>query len=219
MAMFPKKYSILIIGPSGAGVFDFCAYLASFYLRNDQSVVFIETDTSRSFVRRQLRNFGIKDIEYEGDSLAIIDCFSEPSLLEEPVTLGNPANLPELLQKIEQTIVTFEQPVRVILDSLSSLHLYNGPNDVNDFLVKLSDASKKSGSLTTTMHSNLHTPEQIELVCSICDGVIEMRVDEDLKKSLRISKMKDLYVEPNWVSFELEPAENIAGSSFIWKKD
>jgi KaiC/GvpD/RAD55 family RecA-like ATPase len=217
--MFPERYSIMVVGPPDAGIFDFCAYLASFYLRNGQNVVMIETDTSKAFLRRQLRNFGARHEEYEGSSLAIIDCFSEPSSLDNPEHYCSPSALPELLDKIKTASESMTEPVRIIFDSMSSLHIYSESEKVREFLVKLTELAKKRGSLTATLHEDMHSREQIDSLGELCNGQIEMRIDEKMKRYIRIIKMESLEVEPKWVLFDIEPAQSSDGAALVWKRN
>jgi KaiC/GvpD/RAD55 family RecA-like ATPase len=216
--MFPDRYSVMVVGPPDAGIFDFCTYLASYYLRNGQNVVMIETDTSKAFMRRRLRNFGARHEDYEGSSLTIIDCFSEPSSLDNPEHYCKPSALPELLDKIKASSESMSEPVRIIFDSLSSPHIYCDQEKVREFLVKLSDLAKKRGSLTATLHEDMHSMEQIDSLGELCNGRIEMRIDEKMKRYIRIIKMDSLEVEPKWVLFDIEPAVTPDGAALVWKK-
>jgi KaiC/GvpD/RAD55 family RecA-like ATPase len=216
--MFPERYSVMVVGPPDAGIFDFCAYLASFYLRNGQNVLMIETDTSKAFIRRRLRSFGARHEEHEGSSLAIIDCFSEPSLLDKPEHYCSPSALPELLDKIRASSESMSEPVRIIFNSLSSPHLYCDPEKVRGFLAKLSDLAKERGSLTATLHEDMHSTEHIDGLGELCNGRIEMRIDEKMKRYIRIFKMDSLEVEPKWVLFDIEPAVSSDGAALVWKK-
>lgn len=217
--MFPERYSILVVGPPDAGVFDFCAYLAAFYLRNGQNVVMIETDTSKAFLRRRLRSFGAKHEEYEGSSLSIIDCFSEPSTLDNLDHYCSPSDLPELLDKIKTSSDSMSEPIRVIFDSLSSLHIYSEPEQVREFLIRLSGLAKKRGSLTTTLHEDMLSNEHIDSLGKLCDGLIEMRIDEKMKRYIRIIKMQSVEVEPKWILFDVEPATPSDGAALVWKRE
>ncbi len=217
--MFPERYSVLVVGPPDAGIFDFCAYLTAFYLRNGQNVVMIETDASKAFLRRRLRSLGAKPEEYEGSSLSVIDCFSDPSALDNQDLYCSPSDLPELLDKIKTASDSMSEPVRIIFDSLSSLHIYSDSDQVREFLIKLTSMSKRRGSLTTTLHEDMLSNEHIDSLGKLCDGLIEMRIDEKMKRYIRIIKMQSVEVEPKWVLFDIEPAQSSDGAALVWKKE
>jgi KaiC/GvpD/RAD55 family RecA-like ATPase len=216
--MFPERYSVLVVGQPDAGIFDFCAYLASFYLRSGQNVVMAETDTSKAFLRRQLRSFGAKHEEYEDSSLTVIDCFSEPSSLGNRDQYCSPSDLPELLEKMKTAQESMSEPVRIIFDSLSSLSIYSEQKKVKDFLLRLSDISKRRGSLTATLHEGMHSKDQIKGFSDLCDGLIEMRVDSKMKKYVRMSRMGGMETEPKWVLFDVEPAAPAEGAALVWRR-
>lgn len=216
--MFPERYSVLVVGSPDAGIFDFCTYLAAFYLRNGQSVVFVETNTSKAFLRRHLRNFGARHEEYEGSSLAMIDCFSEPSKIDDHDQICSPSDLPEILMKVRAAAEGMPAPVRIIFDSLSSLHIYSDPESVKEFFEKLSALAKEYGSLTASLHEDMHPKEQVSSLVEACNGLIEMKIDEKQKQYIRISKMESVVVEPKWVLFDIQPSTQTDGAALVWKK-
>lgn len=197
---------------------EFCAYLASFYLKSGQDVVMVETDTSADFVRRMIAEFGVGPEHYERASMTTIDCFSEPGEENEQTRYADLSDLMELLEKIGSAMKGMREPVRVIFDSLSSLYIHNAAEDVTGFLEKLIVLSKEKGSLTATLYEKMHPADQVVALTSQCDGLIEMMVDEQMERYIRIKRMKDLPVKPNWVPFEPGLSERISGTSLIWKK-
>lgn len=217
--MFPQKYSALVLGTPGAGMLEFCSYLTSFYLRHDQSVVFVEADTSSSVIRRQLLLNGVKVNQNEGSMLVLIDCFSKQKLSDENRILADPANLPILLETIREIAEASTEPVRIIFDSLSPLHIYSSPEEVLEFVRHLTALAKEKGSLTATLHKEMHVEEQVDAIKSICDGLIEMKVNERMTRYIRISRMGSLRVMPKWIPLEIEPEASEDGASLIWSKD
>ncbi|MEM2839310.1 MAG: RAD55 family ATPase [Thermoplasmata archaeon] len=216
--MFPEKYSVIVVGAPEAGVLEFCAYLASFYLKNGQDVVMVETDTSADFVRRMISEFGVTREVFEKAAMTTIDCYSEPKEENDLIRYAELSDLPGLLEKVKSAIEELQEPVRVIFDSLSSLFIHNAAEDITGFLEKLIRLSKERGSLTATLYEKMHPAEQVVALTSQCDGLIEMMVDEQMERYIRIKRMKDLPVKPNWVPFEPGLSERVSGTSLIWKK-
>lgn len=217
--MFPERYSVIVMGPANAGVFEFCTYLAAFYLKNGQNVVMAETDTSKALVRKQLRNYGVKHDEVEDSALEVVDFFSKGSPLDKGENQCDPSDLPNVLEKIKSAATPMTEPVRIIFDSLSTLHIYSEPEKVLEFLLRLSDLGKRRGSLTVTLHQNMHPKEQVDALTDACDGLIEMRVDERMKRYIRMKKMASIEVEPKWMLFDIEPASRETGAGLIWKRE
>lgn len=216
--MFPERYSVIVVGAPEAGVLEFCAYLASFYQRSDQDVVIVETDTSSELVRRMMTEYNANADMRGSASVKILDCFDETESDDGRIQYSDLSNLSGLLEKIGSTMDELREPVRVIFDSLSSLYIHNAADDVTSFLEKLIRLTKEKGSLTATLHENMHPVEQVVALTSQCDGVIEMMADENMERFIRIKRMKDLPVRPNWVPFEPIVAEGMSSTSLIWKK-
>ena len=214
--MFPERYSVIVVGAPEARVIEFCAYLASFYQRSGQDVVIVETDTSIDFIRRMMKEYNAGS--HGNASVAMIDCFDETGGDDDRVQYSNLSDLPALLQEIKSTMDELQEPIRVIFDSLSSLYIYNAADDVTSFLQNLVKISKERGSLTSTLHEKMHPVDQVVALTSQCDGVIEMMMDENMERYIRIRRMKDLPVKPNWVPFKPVLAEGISGTSLLWKK-
>jgi hypothetical protein len=61
--------------------------------------------------------------------------------------------------------------------------------------------------------------EQIDSIGELCNGRIDMRIDEKMKRYIRIVKMESLEVEPKWVLFDIEPAVPSDGASLVWKRN
>ncbi|HDP97507.1 MAG TPA: hypothetical protein ENN25_07465 [Euryarchaeota archaeon] len=217
--MFPQKYSALVLGTPGAGMLEFCSYLASFYLKHDQSVVFVEADTSASLIRKQLLLNGVKADQTESSTFVLIDCYSSKKLSDESRMIADLGNLPMLLETIREVADACIEPVRIIFDSLSPLHIYSSPEDVLEFIRHLSALAKEKGSLTITLHREMHVQEQVEAIVSICDGLIEMKVDEHMSRYIRISRMNDLDITPKWVPLEIGSLDSQGGASLLWSRE
>jgi KaiC/GvpD/RAD55 family RecA-like ATPase len=217
--MFPERYSVIVVGPPEAGVLEFCTYLAAFYLKHGQEVVMVETDASADLVHALITEFGgINSGHRDTAPITMIDCFGEPGQEIDRLRYASPADLPDLLRKIEQAIAELKEPVRVIFDSLSSLYIHNAADDVTAFLENLIAISTERGSLTATLHGNMHPTDQVVALTSQCDGLMEMMVDEHGDRYIRIKRMKALAIKPNWVPFEPGVSDRISGASLLWKR-
>jgi len=68
------------------------------------------------------------------------------------------------------------------------------------------------------MHEDMHSNEQVDSLGELCNGLIEMRIDEKMKRYIRITKMESLDVEPKWILFDIEPGASADGAALVWKK-
>lgn len=221
--MFPQHYAVLVVGGPGAGLFEFCGYLASFYLDRGDGVVFVETNTPPETVRRQIRGFGIEPLDLEGDRLIFVDCSSAAAQKPRPdpraLTLERLSNLDDLLRRINEGIEWVGTPLYVIFDSLTALHLHSHDTDVARFYQELSTGVRAHGALTCTLQEGVHDDRQVNLLSSIADGLMEMRMDSTLQRLVRIRHMRGMSVTPNWVPFDLAPVrEERAGAFLGWSR-
>ncbi len=214
--MFPKNYSILLVGDPSAGMFEFCCYLASTYIRSGERVVFVEADTYPDQVWRQMHRFGIDVQEHEsGDTLAIVDCYSPLTESTGPV-----ASLDLISRKVLDGVDKVGGlPVRVVFNSLTPLFLHYEPKEVGKFFRDLSAKITLNGVMTSAVHRQMLDERDIALLSSIADGMIEMMIDESFRRHVRIKHMRGLKVAPRWVPFELEAEAEAPGGAFLgWRR-
>jgi KaiC/GvpD/RAD55 family RecA-like ATPase len=218
--MFPENYSILVSGDPSSGMFEFCCYLASTHLRGGESLVFLEADTSPSHVREQLRLFGANPSSYESSgSLSIVDCYSPKSDESGGCDLSDMNSIMSCLSESLEGVRP--GPAMVLFDSLTPLFLHHDDRTVNKLLRELSTRSKLRGTLTCTIHRGIVREDQIQSMSSVCDGLMEMRVDDSFRRFVRIKHMRGLQIAPRWVPFDFEPVEEEeGGGTFLsWRRE
>ena len=218
--MFPENYSILVSGDPSAGMFEFCCYLASTHLRAGENLVFMEADTSIPHVREQLKIFGSDPSTYESSgSLALVDCYSKSEDGTAPCDLSQVdtimACLSDGLDRVN------DGPVMVLFDSLTPLFLHHDHGVISALLRELSSRSKARGTMTCTVHRGIVREEHIESLSAVCDGLMEMRVDDSFRRFVRIKHMRGLQTAPRWVPFDFEQVEEEeGGGTFLsWSRD
>lgn len=223
--MFPQNHAVLVVGDPTAGMFEFCCYLGSTYLRNGERVLFIETNTTPTQVRRQFERFGVNPIEYEeAGSFLIVDCYSaERAPTSDAVSLrvSDVGSLPEVAEKVNEGINKIGgYPVRILFDSLTALYMHHDPKAVGLFFKTLTSLIKTSGAITCVAHKNLLTEEQIAPLESIVDGILEMKLDSDFKRCVRLRYLRGVRVTPRWVPFNFEIEEEEGeGASLVWQRE
>lgn len=209
--MFPQNYAVLVVGDPGTGMFEFSCYLAASYLRNEERVVFAEIDSSAERVRKQLRRFGVDLVQYELDGQCV---------LLEGAEASDRRDLKSLTGRITDGMRNVGgSPVRVILDSLTPLYEHNDSEDICSFFQNLSTDVRKDGNLTCTIHRAIIHRDQVEHVGSIADGIIEMMMDRQYRRFIRITRMKGVEVTPRWVQFNFEKTDDDEGTMLGWGKE
>jgi KaiC/GvpD/RAD55 family RecA-like ATPase len=219
--MFPENFAVLVVGSPSAGMFEFCCYLAATHIKADERLVFVESNTSANNVRTQLQMFGVDPIEYEDrERLAIVDCHAPAGSIDKDtksIRVEDLSNLEEVIQRVEEGIVKVGgQPVNVLFDSVTPFYMDHDSNDVGKFFSAMASMVKISGKMTSTIHTSIVPDEQIALLSTIVDGVLEMRIDESFHRFVRIKHFKGMEIKPNWVPFDFDMGDD-SGAVLGWR--
>jgi len=224
--MFPENHAVLVVGEPNAGLFEFCCYLGTTYLRNGESLVFVETSTTPAQIRRQMAIFGVNAAEYEASGmLIIVDCYTSPrSSLVDPVVLkiSTSSALAEIAEKINEGIAKLGgPPVRVIFDSITPLFMEHDSKEVGVFFKAVSSIIREHGAMTCVLHKGILDEGQISLLSSMADALIEAKIDDRFRRCVRIKFVRGIQVIPRWVPFEFEAAEEARkeGAFLGWRRD
>jgi KaiC/GvpD/RAD55 family RecA-like ATPase len=221
--MFPENFAVLVVGSPSAGMFEFCSYLAATHLNADERVVFVETTMSSDQVRQHLQVFGADAMDAEErNRLALVDCRASRRVLEhdeKSIMVQDVSNLEAIIEKVEEGIVKVGgPPVNVLFDSVTPLYMHHDSNDVGKFFSAVSSLVKISGRMTSTVHSDIVPDEQIALLSTIADGVLEIKVDDDFHRFVRIKHFKGLRVAPKWVPFDFDRDQESSGALLSWNR-
>lgn len=222
--MFPARHSIVIAGGSTAGMVEFSCYLASSYLQSGQNVLFIAADVPPSQLRRQLARFGVDASGCErGGELVFIECRSTAPLTDADTGHARPCDMGSidaLLGMTEEALSSFsDAPARVILYSVTPMFMYHDLDALSIFLETLSLRAKQYGSLTAIVHNDVLTDAQVEKIETAVDGVIDVKVDDDFRRYVRIRRMEGLSVKPAWVPLETVRGEEAEAGAFLtWRR-
>lgn len=211
------------MGDPRAGMLDFCCYLGASYLRAGMKVVFVETNMGLRHVRSQMAEFGAMAHKHEADgSLVMIDCYTPPDAVvhdEHELILSDRTSLDEILAKVNEAIYSVGGvSVRVLFDSMTPIFMSHEQDEVSDFFKDLVSMVKLNGVLTCTAHQDILNPEQISLLSSSADGILEMKTDEGFKRFVRIKRMKGVEVSSKWVPFDFARGDEKQGAFLSWKR-
>lgn len=204
---------------------EFSCYLASTYLRGGQQVLYIAADVSLAQLRHQLSRFGVNASDHEEDGeLVFIECRSTgPANDDEGVSTRacDMTDLDSLLGATTEALAaiggSFE---RVVFYSITPFFMHHNPDSLLIFLETLSLKAKQYGSLTVVVHNDVLSEKQIGKVEEAVDGVIDVRVDDDFRRYVRIRRMEGLSVKPVWVPLEVVRGDDADSGAFLtWRRD
>jgi len=209
--MFPENHAVLVVGEANTGLFEFCCYLGCSYLRNGEKVVFVENNAAMDQVRKQIDRFGVSASESEdGEALVLVDAFGRDATQQSDgaIVVDDPSSLPNIFDSITKGIEKLGgKPVRVIFDSLTPLYVSHEPEDVWRFFKDLSVMCKFNGTMTSVVNKGMLDEDRIAQIAGLADGILEMRMDAEYRRFVRIKHLKGTIVSPKWVPFEFEKVE------------
>ena len=90
-------------------------------------------------------------------------------------------------------------------------------SDIRD----LSTMARFSGTMTSLVHRGILDEDQIADLVSIADGLVEMKVDENFRRFVRINHLRGVLVTPRWVPFEFafEDKEEDESTVLGWNRE
>jgi len=201
MGGFPKPSNVLILGPPGVGKSILCCQILYEGLKMGGSGVYITLDEPEGEVIRVMEGLGFDIADFLDDKRFRI-------LESTPSNLADLNNLSiELVNAIKG--LNPGTDLRIIMDSLTSILSLN-VGDIRsciEFVRTLNYRVKSLGaSCFYSLNSQGFDRRIIALVEGIMDGVVEMRMDEDVfpRFYLRILKLKGVVHSRRWVRYRID---------------
>lgn len=221
---FPQMSSILILGSPGVGLLEFQMSLVKEYLENEEPVVFVTMDLLPRDLLTVMEHFGIP-MDRLGNGLYIIDYHS--SLMgdseERDSYDRNKVRRIHDLEGIMFNVATIHEevkrPLRVFVNTLSTLFLYNQPSVVLKFFqLSTSRIRSEYGTAIVSVFEGVHDDKVVNHLIALADGVLELRFDQELNRMLRVRHMRGMSVPCRWIPFEITPAaEENPAQVLEWK--
>lgn len=210
-AGFPLRRTIVVLGPPHCGKRPFCQQVLHRALSKGMGIVYTTWVLPPDEIRSSLSDLGSFD-EYR---LRVIDCtyFRASTVVtrKEKYTLESPYDLSQLLRLVLQTISDLsKEKMRtvLVLDSLSSLLLYNDDLTVTRFVDSLTSWTRELDLSTfILLEEGCHDEKFTNTVRYLSDGVLEFRIDESEKgpeRKLRISVLKGVPYPRRWFCFDVK---------------
>ncbi len=187
----PLHKNYLVLGDKESGKEMFLYKLLQNALQNKSGVLYITISKSADEVVSEILKTAPQISSYLGSSLKLIDDFSRSvssQATDNAYTkvLNGPLDLTGLsvaMSSINSDFIKDGYQVVNILNSVSSLLLYNNNATVFRFLQFVCGRSKISGATSIyALDENMHTPEVTETTKSLMDGIIKLKLGDDGKR-------------------------------------
>ncbi|MEE8168345.1 MAG: RAD55 family ATPase [Candidatus Hydrothermarchaeales archaeon] len=206
--VFPKKYSVLLLGSPGVGKSEYCLHLMKGYLKNNEKVVYVTTVKSPSEIRDRMKELDVDLGAYEGNSFLFVDVFTRAAgpKDEKVLYVDNPANLNMVSVRISEAAEALGKPVRIIFNSLSTFFLHASESEIRKFFESINIKIKMDyGFALYTLQEEMHDEKMVITLKAMVDAVLEMRLEEapSLKRKFRVLFAKGITYSQNWVEFQV----------------
>ena len=206
----PEGYFLMLTGPPAIGKGIFVAQYMYQGLLQDESAVYIVTDSPPSEVRRIMQRLSWNTGGYEEKGkLRFIDCYSWRSggPFEEKYYISDPTNLTDVMIVIDRTLRGIEPPVRMVLDSFSSIAGTSSTSTAIRFLQSLDGKIKKNEYTGIyTVEEGMHDGITVATLRAQSDGIFEMKIEEKedgLHKYFRIFSVRGLVCSTRWIPWDI----------------
>lgn len=185
----PERTSILLIGPPKSGKSTFgMQFLFQGLSDNEYGVCILTNDFPEDYVK-QLGRLGNIDPMLENGLLRFVDCYSIHVGLSKTNTLfivrvNGPTALNDISISLSQILNSLPATAskRIMIDSISTLLLYNSPKLVLELVQVLNGKAKsKNATMLFLVEDGVHNPSDITTLTSMTDGLF--RLKEENKRS------------------------------------
>lgn len=179
---FPGKSSILLLGPPKSGKTIFSMQFLFEGLRNFEfGICVITNDFPENFVK-ELEKFGQVQPVLQNGLLKFVDCYSVHVGVPKENTMfvirvNGPTALNEISIALSEILKSMppEKNIRVILDSISTLLLYNSPNTVLEFVQVITGKCKACQSnIIFIVEEGIHDEKSINALNALLDGLVHL---------------------------------------------
>lgn len=203
--VIPMHSSILLAGPPGCGKTELVLDLAKKWVSKGERTLFVSISLAGEAVLKRVIPEGFS--EKAESHLRVIDCYVPQSNSTENRLIVNTngiAHLESISLAISTVVDSLGTPVRIIVDGMSSLFLYNAPQTMSKFVQVLSTKTKlEYGSIVFVVVEGMHESLTMNTMMSLVDGVVDIKEDEELRRFIRIRYMKGAKIDPRWHDYNL----------------
>lgn len=198
----PSESSILLLGPPKSGKTIFGIHFLFEGLSNNGYGIFIITNNFPEEVVKRFEKIGKIEKFLDKGLLRFVDCYSIHAGVGKKSTIfiirvNGPTALTEIslaLSKIFKQIPNGSK-ARVVCDSLSTLLLYNPPDQIATLVQQLNGKAKSSGAASLyVLEEGMHDKKVVTTLDSLMDVMIHLKreksknlievIRDDIRKSV-----------------------------------
>jgi len=202
--------SLLLIGPSGVGKTIFCKQFIYNGLITGETCVYVTANESPEELENSMLNFGFNVEPYKRNKMfRVIDCCSW-KLGQRSSSAYAVGMQHDFLTAVSINIKKATQDlknIRFVLDSISEITPMCNQDTVLNFLQILAARIRlQGGKAIFTVASGAHPSNFMNLLRTMYDGILEMKIDEsgkEIKRLLRIFSLKGAIHKTTWTPFEI----------------
>ena len=179
----PEKASILLLGPPKSGKTTFgLQFLFEGLRNNEHGICVLTNDFPEDFVK-EFEKFGNLMPVLQNGLLRFIDCYSAHVGVKKTntifiVRINGPTALNEISIALSEVlkVLPLKSVKRVVIDSVSTLLLYNSPSLVLELVQILSGKTKSSNAnILFLVEEGMHKEADIATLSSMADGILHMK--------------------------------------------
>jgi KaiC/GvpD/RAD55 family RecA-like ATPase len=183
----PEKSSILLIGPPKSGKTIFGIQYLFQGLTNDEYGIYIVTNNFPEELIKKFEKFGKIDKILEKGLVRFVDCYSIHAGVEKEntvfiVRVNGPTALSEIGIAFSDIVKQIPKgsKIRVLFDSVSTLLLFNPPNQIANFVQQLNGKTKASNAVSVfIVEEGMHDEKDVTTLNSLLDVMIHLKREKD----------------------------------------
>lgn len=187
---------MLVLGPSGSGK---TAYAMQFLREGLSTDHCIYINFSQALTEERFNSY------FSGTT-------NSPRFINFLLSQKPGSTISDLLESIKNLVHTGEPTTRIVLDSLTDLIARFSDETVQKFVAELYDTLKSYNAIGLLAITGNTSSPTIDILGSIIDGVIQLRMDDsgdEVQRSIRLLSLKGTPNAPKWVRFHIKEDGNL----------
>ena len=202
--------SLLLIGPSGVGKTIFSKQFAYNGLITGDPCVYVAASESPEELENSMLNFGFNVEPYKRKKMfRVIDCCSW-KLGKRSSSAYSVGSQHDFLTSVSINIKKAThglRNIRFVLDSISEISPMCNPDNILNCLQILAGRIRlQKGHALFTVASDAHPYNFMNLLRTMFDGILEMKIDDsgkEIKRLLRLFSLKGAIHKTTWTPFDI----------------